>query len=181
MTDVRQYDAARQAMQDPCTRTLEQHAAHLRAYNSSNADQAAKRAYMLDHGLEYTNGTLGYAPSTVHREAAWEANQRSRMNLETYLDLTQRRAQEEAAIVAKRASERPLATSSGRVDGSSLAQQSHAPDKMFSRETIVAVIGAELVRRKLGAIPVPLSAAERVELEVEVTLSRLSRIFENLE
>lgn len=149
----RQHHEARQSMQDPRTRTLEQHAAHLRAYNSSNADQAEKRTYMLDHGLEYNNGTLGYAPNTVHREAAWEAQQR----------LGQ--------------ADRPLATSSGRVDGISLAQQSRAPGKMFSRMEILAIIAAE--RTKWVNEPTELGGMRyRAAMQ---TLDEMQRIFENLE
>lgn len=67
-------ESAARAEREAVLRTLEQHAVYLSTFGTGDADYAAKRAYMLAHGLEYTNGTLGYAPSTVHREAAWEAH-----------------------------------------------------------------------------------------------------------
>lgn len=131
------FAEAAQAMQDPRTRTLEQHAAHLGTLSDGGAGYIAKQVYMLDHGLEYSNGTLCYTPSTVHREAAWEAQQR----------LGQ--------------AERPLATSSGRVDGSSLAQQSHAPDKIFSRGDVLLVLKA--IAASKGGLAEAINAFENLE------------------
>lgn len=147
MEDARQYETARLAMQDARTRTLEQHAVYLSTLGTGDADYAAKRAYMRDHGLEYTNGTLGYAPSTVHREAAWEATQR----------LVQAGP--------------PLVTSSGRVDGSSLAQQPRAPGKTFSRETILGVLRGRRADAEMDCPGSPRSNE----------LAYLIRIFESLE
>lgn len=126
--------------QDPRIRTLEQHDAFLRTLGTGDADNLGRTEYMLAHGLEYRtdgDGTrhLVWAPSSVYREAAIDAKQRRAApmnyaaNQRTLLDTKTR----DAAM--KAITEESMG---------GIAQMARAPGKMFSRETICAIVRGQM-------------------------------------
>jgi hypothetical protein len=190
---MRQHAASRAAER---ARTLEEHDAHLRQYGTGDADYMARHRYMQEHGLEYRDGPDGrrvlvWAPSTVFREAAYDAQRRVAQD-PTYFS---------GAILGSATGgvappmPAPVPTSEqvggGVLDAMRLqrfheeqmrggiAQMPRHPDKMFSRETICSVLKAEKVR---AGYPTPATDEQcRVANAKTAMLDGLIHIFENLE
>lgn len=178
MADVRQYEAARMAQQDARGRTLEQHDAHLRTFGTGDADYAAKRGYMLDHGLEYRDGVLCHTPSTVHREAAWEAKRRVMYaGVTEPVPDTERHRIAQALAAQNDLPGAMLGNLADGVLGGGVARTCRAPGKTFSRSDILAIIAAE--RTKWVDEPTEIGGMRyRAAMQA---LDEMQRIFENLE
>jgi len=188
MEYLRHYEAQKAAAQAAHSRTLEEHDAHLRQFGTGDADYMAKRDYMLDHGLEYRDQedgrrVLTWRPSTAYSESAYDARQRAAsvgssgvIHLATSgvappLNAPVPPSEQMARTTAGHAEHQRAV---GGILGHGGVQQSRSPDKMFSRETIVAILKGQKCLNDSHMVPAMREGGDDV-------LRSLIRIFENLE